>query len=65
LTPARLAVRYCLQRGHRSALLVTSEEVKQDFTELSEDDGGQADAVIVGDLGDAFGYDLLNLHSGP
>jgi HAD superfamily hydrolase (TIGR01458 family) len=60
LTPARLAVRYCVQRGHRRALLVMNEEVKQDFAELSEDDGGQADAVIVGDLGEEFGYDVLN-----
>ena len=60
LTPARLAVRYCEQRGHRSALLVMNEEVKEDFAELMEDEGGQADAVIVGDLGDAFGYDVLN-----
>lgn len=60
LTPARLAVRYCVQRGHRRPLLVMNEEVKQDFAELSEDDGGQADAVIVGDLGEEFGYDVLN-----
>ncbi len=60
LTPARLAVRYCERRGHRRALLVMNEEVKQDFAELMEDDGEQADAVIVGDLGEAFGYDVLN-----
>jgi HAD superfamily hydrolase (TIGR01458 family) len=60
LTPARLAVRYCMQHGRRSVLLVMNEAVKHDFAELSEDDAGQADAVIVGDLGDAFGYDVLN-----
>jgi HAD superfamily hydrolase (TIGR01458 family) len=60
LTPARLAVRHCVARGLRRALLVMNEEVKEDFAELVEDDGGQADVVIVGDLGDAFGYDVLN-----
>jgi HAD superfamily hydrolase (TIGR01458 family) len=60
LTPARLAVRHCGRQGHKRALLVMNAEVKQDFAELEEDDGGGADVVIVGDLGDAFGYDVLN-----
>jgi HAD superfamily hydrolase (TIGR01458 family) len=60
LTPARLAVRYCVQRGHHRALLVMNEEVKEDFGELGECIGGRAEVVIVGDLGDAFGYDVLN-----
>jgi HAD superfamily hydrolase (TIGR01458 family) len=60
LTPARLAVRYCAQQGHRSAQLVMNEAVKQDFAELDEAAADEADAVIVGDLGDAFGYDVLN-----
>jgi ribonucleotide monophosphatase NagD (HAD superfamily) len=65
LTPARLGVRYCLQRGHRSALLVMNEEVKQNFTELSEDDGGQADAVIVGDWETRSATRCSTSHSGP
>jgi HAD superfamily hydrolase (TIGR01458 family) len=36
-----------------------NEEVKHDFAEL-EETAVRADAVIVGDLGAAFGYDVLN-----
>ena len=35
-----------------------NDEVKRDFAALEETDDAQA--VIVGDLGDAFGYDVLN-----
>ena len=58
VTPARLAVAYCAQRGHRRVALVMNDEVKRDFAALEEADDAQA--VIVGDLGDAFGYDVLN-----
>jgi HAD superfamily hydrolase (TIGR01458 family) len=59
VTPAALAVALCQKRGHRRVSLVMNEEVKQDFAGLEEHDDG-ADAVIVGDLGPAFGYDVLN-----
>ena len=59
VTPAALAVRHCRERGHRRVALVMNDEVKRDFAEL-EEAGGAADAVIVGDLGPAFGYDILN-----
>jgi HAD superfamily hydrolase (TIGR01458 family) len=36
-----------------------NDEVKRDFASL-EDSVDRAQAVIVGDLGDAFGYDVLN-----
>jgi HAD superfamily hydrolase (TIGR01458 family) len=59
ITPAVLAVRYCRDRGYRRAALVMNEEVKRDFADLEQvADGVQA--VIVGDLGSAFGYDVLN-----
>jgi HAD superfamily hydrolase (TIGR01458 family) len=58
VTPARLAVAYCAQRGYRRAALVMNEQVKRDFAELEEADDAQA--VIVGDLGEDFGYDVLN-----
>jgi HAD superfamily hydrolase (TIGR01458 family) len=59
VTPARLAVRHCRGRGQSRVALIMNDEVKRDFAELQETQGG-ADAVIVGDLGEAFGYDVLN-----
>jgi HAD superfamily hydrolase (TIGR01458 family) len=59
VTPAGLAVRHCGERGHTRAMLVMNHEVKRDFAALDEV-AGKADAVIVGDLGPAFGYDVLN-----
>jgi len=59
ITPASLAVRHCLDRGHRRVALVMADGVKQDFAELEEVDE-RADAVIVGDLGEAFAYPPLN-----
>jgi HAD superfamily hydrolase (TIGR01458 family) len=59
VTPAALAVRHCLQEDRRRVALVMNETVKEDFAELEEVAAG-AEAVIVGDLGSAFGYDVLN-----
>jgi HAD superfamily hydrolase (TIGR01458 family) len=58
-TPAALAVRHCLDAGHTRVALVMNEEVKEDFAEL-EEVSERAGAVIVGDLGSAFGYEVLN-----
>jgi HAD superfamily hydrolase (TIGR01458 family) len=59
VTPAALAVRYCSGRGHERVALIMNDEVKRDFAGLQETGDG-ADAVIIGDLGPAFGYDVLN-----
>ena len=58
-TPAALAVRVCLDRGYDRVALVMNDEVREDFAELHEVDH-DAQAVIVGDLGPAFGYAPLN-----
>ena len=61
VTPAALAVAHCRARGHHRAALIMNDEVKRDFAELEETAGDTgADAVIIGDLGAAFGYDVLN-----
>jgi len=61
VTPAAVAVRHCLGQGLQRAALVMNPEVKRDFAQLDEVPAGErADAVIVGDLGTAFGYEVLN-----
>lgn len=59
VTPATLAVRHCLDRGHRRVALVMADEVKRDFGELEAVDE-RADAVVIGDLGAGFAYEPLN-----
>ena len=59
VTPATLAVRHCAERGIERVALVMNEPVKEDFAALHESDR-DVEAVIVGDLGDAFGYGILN-----
>ncbi len=60
VTPAALARRHCDEAGHRRVALVMNEDVKEDFEGLTEA-ADAADAVIMGDLGEAFGFDVLNL----
>jgi HAD superfamily hydrolase (TIGR01458 family) len=59
VTPGALAVQHCRDRDHRHVALVMNEEVKRYFAELEETPSA-ADAVIIGDLCEAFGYDVLN-----
>jgi HAD superfamily hydrolase (TIGR01458 family) len=59
VTPAALAVRHCIEQGHRRVSLLMNDEVKGDFADLQEDDD-HPDAVIVGDLGEDFAYPVLN-----
>ena len=59
VTPAALAVRHCLQADTHRVALVMNESVKEDFSEL-EEVADEPQAVIVGDLGSDFGYEVLN-----
>jgi HAD superfamily hydrolase (TIGR01458 family) len=59
VTPAVLARRRCQERGHERVALIMNERVKEDFEGLKEADQ-QVDAVIMGDLGEAFGFEILN-----
>jgi HAD superfamily hydrolase (TIGR01458 family) len=58
-TPAALAVAHCLEHGRRRAMLLVRDDVKEDFAELEEAAEG-VEVVVVGDLGEAFRYDVLN-----
>jgi HAD superfamily hydrolase (TIGR01458 family) len=61
LTPVVLARRLCLERGHRRLALLVAGGTEEDFADLEAvEDEGPADAVIVGDLGDAWTYAALN-----
>lgn len=59
VTPAALARRHCTERGHETVALIMNEDVKADFEDLEEVDR-EPDAVIMGDLGEAFGFAILN-----
>jgi HAD superfamily hydrolase (TIGR01458 family) len=59
VTPALTARLHCRERGHERVALIMNEHVKEDFAELEQADA-DVDAVIMGDLGDAFGYAILN-----
>jgi HAD superfamily hydrolase (TIGR01458 family) len=59
ITPAILAKRRCEEAGYDSVALVVLDELREDLEGL-EEKGGSADAVIVGDLGESWDYDVLN-----
>ena len=59
ITPAILAKRRCEEAGYESVSLVVLDELLEDLEGLQEE-GDSVDAVIVGDLGEAWDYDVLN-----
>jgi HAD superfamily hydrolase (TIGR01458 family) len=59
ITPASLAKRRCEKAGYESVALVVLDELREDLEGL-EEKGNSADAVIVGDLGDRWDYEVLN-----
>jgi len=59
LTPATLARRRCEEAGYDSVALVVLDELREDLEGL-EESGGGVNAVIVGDLGDRWDYQVLN-----
>ena len=58
-TPAALAVAHCGDRGRTRALLLVRDDVKEDFAGLEEAESA-VEVVIVGDLGEEYGYAILN-----
>jgi HAD superfamily hydrolase (TIGR01458 family) len=59
LTPAALAARRCAEAGYESVSLVVLDDLREDLEGL-EEKGDSVDAVIVGDLGNRWDYDVLN-----
>jgi HAD superfamily hydrolase (TIGR01458 family) len=59
LTPATLAANRCREAGYDSVLLVVLDDLREDLGDLPESEG-KADAVIVGDLGEIWDYEILN-----
>ncbi|MEK6277587.1 MAG: TIGR01458 family HAD-type hydrolase [Actinomycetota bacterium] len=59
VTPAALARRHCTDAGHSTVALIMNENVKADFEGLEEAEQ-DVDAVIMGDLGEQFGFWILN-----
>ena len=59
VTPAALARRHCEEREHETVALIMNDEVKKDFAGLAQADEN-VDAVIMGDLGEQFGFAILN-----
>ena len=59
ITPATLAAGRCAEAGYESVSLVVLDELREDLEGL-EERAGSVDAVIVGDLGDRWDYEVLN-----
>jgi HAD-superfamily subfamily IIA hydrolase, TIGR01458 len=59
LTPATLAASLCVEAGYESVSLVVLDELREDLEGL-EEQGDSVDAVIVGDLGEGWDYEVLN-----
>jgi phospholysine phosphohistidine inorganic pyrophosphate phosphatase len=59
LTPATLAASRCAEAGYESVSLVVLDELREDLDGL-EERGDSVDAVVVGDLGEGWGYEVLN-----
>ncbi len=62
LSPASMAVRLCKERGYDRVALVVPHALREDLAELEavESRGSAVDAVILGDLGRGFTWEILN-----
>ncbi|HTU78498.1 MAG TPA: TIGR01458 family HAD-type hydrolase [Solirubrobacteraceae bacterium] len=61
LTPAAMAQRHCREHGYAAVSVLVSEGLREDLATLqSATDEAQPDAVVLGDLGDAFTPAVLN-----
>ena len=62
LTPAAMAVSHCEEHGYESVAMLVSEKLREDLAALKElKSGERADAIVLGDLGDGFTPEVLNV----
>jgi len=60
LSAPQAVLRYLKRHGSPSCALLLADDVKRDFAEIAEADIEQADYIVVGDIGEAWSYSLLN-----
>lgn len=59
ISAPQAAVRYLRTLGKPTCSLLMADDAKRDFAEFRHT-GGKADVIVVGDIGNAWNYDLLN-----
>lgn len=59
ISAPQAAVRYLREIGDPVCRLLLAEDVKMDFSEFRQSEQ-EADVIVVGDIGDAWSYGLLN-----
>ena len=59
ISAPQAAVRYLRGMGSPTCRLLLAEDVKKDFAEFRQSDT-EAEVIVVGDIGNAWSYDLLN-----
>jgi HAD superfamily hydrolase (TIGR01458 family) len=59
ISAPQAALLYLRQQRHQVYRLLLAEDVKKDFQEFSQSDMS-ADCIVIGDIGDAWSYQLLN-----
>ena len=60
ITPATAAVTYLKEHGYHSCMLLTTDDLRQDFIEGGLTISDDAPVIVVGDAGDSFTYSSIN-----
>lgn len=59
ISPPSVAVEYLRRMGQPTCWLLLNEDTKRDFKEFASCENA-ADAIVIGEIGDVWDYDLLN-----
>ncbi|HYE34733.1 TIGR01458 family HAD-type hydrolase [Methylocaldum sp.] len=60
LSAPQAVLRYLKRCGSPPCTLLLAEDVKSDFADIDEVDIDEAECIVVGDIGEAWTYNLLN-----